>query len=347
MKNFKEALTYDDVLLTPQYSDIESRKEVKIGNSLDDNIHLSLPIISSPMDTVTETKMAAAIGKSGGLGIIHRYNTIEDQCKMVAHTQQELSKYFEGAPIGAAIGVVKDYWQRAGALVSAGATVLCVDVAHGHHILVERAIKTLRDAFGTSVHIMAGNVATSEGFNQLSEWGADSVRCNVGGGSICSTRIQTGHGVPGLHTILECAKSRSSKARIIADGGIRYAGDIVKALAAGADFVMLGSILAGTDESPGDMVIGALNTKEKIYRGMASKEAQFNWKGTFSSNEGISARVPYKGPLQNVLADLKNGVASGLSYSGSRTIQELQKNARFIRQTKASQVESTTHILRK
>ena len=347
MTKFKEALTYDDMLLVPQYSDIESRKEVEIGNSLDDNIHLKLPIISSPMDTVTEAKMAIALGKSGGLGIVHRYNTVDKQCKMVEAAYQELSKYFSAPVVGAAVGVTKDYWQRAGALVNSGATVLCVDVAHGHHILVERAIKTLRDAFGASVHIMAGNVATSEGFNQLSEWGADSVRCNVGGGSICSTRIETGHGVPGLHTILECAKSRSSKTKIIADGGIRYAGDIVKAFAAGADLVMLGSILAGTDESPGDIVIGAMNTKEKIYRGMASKEAQFNWKGAFSSNEGISARVSYKGPLQNVLADLKNGVASGLSYSGARTIRELQKNARFVRQTKASQIESTTHILRK
>ena len=208
------------------------------------------------------------------------------------------------------------------------ARVLCIDVAHGHHKLVERAIKSIKEMLNDSVHIIAGNVATLEGFNALADWGADSVRCNIGGGSICSTRIQTGHGVPGLHTIFECAQS-DRDAKIIADGGIRSSGDIVKALAAGADFVMLGSMLAGTDESPGETLIGVLNTKTKVYRGMASKEAQFDWRGKCSSNEGISATIPYKGPVTNVLEDLSNGIKSGLSYSGVRTITELQAKAQI------------------
>ena len=176
------------------------------------------------------------------------------------------------------------------------------------------------------------------------DWGADSVRCNIGGGSICSTRIQTGHGVPGLHTIINCARS-DRNAPIIADGGIRNSGDIVKALAAGADFVMLGSLLAGTDEAPGD-VISTRKGKVKAYRGMASKDAQVEWRGRTSSLEGIATTVPYKGPVADILDDLERGIRSGFSYSGARNLQELQQKAKFIRQTRSGQLESSTHILR-
>ena len=338
---FKEALTYDDMLLIPQYSDIESRKEIYIGNSLsaDNKIKLDLPIISSPMDTVTSSPMAIAMAEAGGLGIIHRYNSIEKQCKMVKQAWEFVEF------VGAAVGVTGDYLKRASRLSHSGAKILCVDVAHGHHKLVERAIKSIRELLNDSVHIMAGNVATLAAFNDLADWGADSIRCNIGGGSICSTRIQTGHGVPGFQTLLECAKTDRT-AKIIADGGIRTSGDIVKALAAGADFVMLGSMLAGTDESPGEKII-TLKGIQKEYRGMASKEAQLDWRGKFSSNEGVATLIPYKGPVKEVLQDLKNGIASGLSYSGARTIVELHAKAKFICQTNASLVESSTHILGK
>ena len=191
---------------------------------------------------------------------------------------------------------------------------------------------------------MAGNVATAQGYLELSDWGADSVRCNVGGGSICSTRIQTGHGVPGLHTIFQCAENRSG-AKIIADGGIKNSGDIVKALAAGADFVMLGSLLAGTTESPGE----AIPTEQgefKVYRGMASKEAQLAWRGKYSSDEGVAAAVPSKGSVRDVLAALENGVRSGFSYSGARNMNMLHDSARFLEQTAAGQAESSTHIFK-
>tara|TARA_R110000824_G_scaffold150209_6_gene320753 strand:+ start:11136 stop:12161 length:1026 start_codon:yes stop_codon:yes gene_type:complete len=338
---FKEVLTYDDVLLVPQHSDIESRGEVDIGNDLDEKTHLSLPILSAPMDTVTENTMAFAMHHAGGLGIIHRYNSIKRQVELVRDASVE-----KMCNVGAAVGVAGDFEERACSLYDAGANVICVDVAHGHHLLVERAIKTLRNIFGDSVHVMAGNVATAEGYKALSSWGADSVRCNVGGGSICSTRIQTGHGVPGLQTILDCAAHKRPETKIIADGGLRNSGDMVKALAAGADIVMVGSLLAGTDETPGD-VIGTINSKKKIYRGMASKEAQFEWRGKYSSNEGISATIPYKGKVADILKDLKNGIASGLSYSGCRSIQELQENAIFIRQTVSGLAESRPHILGK
>jgi len=273
----------------------------------------------------------------GGLGIIHRYNSIETQCQHIECLPAEVI-------VGAAIGTSGDYLERAGALVAAGARILCVDVAHGHHILMKEALTALRYTFGSNIHIMAGNVATLEGYNDLVDWGADSVRCNIGGGSICSTRIQTGHGVPGLHTILDCAKS-DRNAPIIADGGIRSAGDIVKALAAGADFVMLGSLLAGTDETPCN-VINTRNGKFKSYRGMASKDAQIEWRDRTSSLEGIATTVPCKGPVGAVLEDLGRGIRSGFSYSGARNLRELQERGRFIKQTSSGQIESSTHILK-
>jgi IMP dehydrogenase len=337
---FEEALTYDDVLLVPQYSDIKSRKEVDIGNDLDDKTRLELPIISSPMDTVTTVEMASSLSNLGGMGVIHRYNTPAEQALIV----QSVRATTNTRTVAAAVGVTGDYLQRAVNLFDAGANIICIDVAHGHHSLMENALKSIRDELGTSVHVMAGNVATQEGFEALADWGADSVRCNVGGGSICSTRIQTGHGMPGLQTIINCARS-DRDARIIADGGIRSAGDIVKALAAGADFVMLGSMLAGTDQSPGFVIEDANGMQYKMYRGMASKEAQVNWRGKYSSNEGISTRIPYKGSVEDILRDIKNGITSGFSYSGARNIEELWSKARFVRQTNAGLGESKTHIL--
>ena len=333
----KEALTYDDVLLVPQYSNIKSRKEVDISSDLDEDLTFNLPIISSPMDTVTESEMAYAISKMGGLGIIHRYNSIQEQAGMVAEV---VSAGIE--VVGAAVGVSDDYFERAQTLVENGAKVICVDVAHGHHVLMENALGTLRQAFDGEVHIMAGNVATLEGINALAEWGAQSIRCNIGGGSICSTRIQTGHGLPGLQTIFDCADTHHDVA-IIADGGIRTSGDIVKALAAGADFVMLGSLLAGTLQSPGDIVTTPEGLKKR-YRGMASKDAQMDWRGRYSSNEGVSTFIKYKGEVKDVLQDLRGGIVSGFSYSGARNLTSLQNEAVWVRQTGAGLTESKTHI---
>ena len=334
----EEGLTYNDVLLVPQYSDIRSRSEVDIHSSLGD-IEFEIPIIASPMDTISESHMGSTMWAQGGLAIIHRYNSISEQSDIVADVSNGGVR-----TTAAAIGTSGDYLERAAALVASGAQILCVDVAHGHHILMKEALRALRVTFGDKVHIMAGNIATLEGYNDLVDWGADSVRCNIGGGSICSTRIQTGHGVPGLHTIIDCARS-DRNAPIIADGGIRNSGDIVKALAAGADFVMLGSLLSGTDETPGD-VINTRKGKLKAYRGMASADAQIDWRGKTSSLEGIATTVPCKGPVSDVLAGLERGIRSGLSYSGARTIRELQAKARFIRQTSSGQNESGTHILR-
>ena len=331
----KKCLSYDDILLIPQYSDIASRTEVNLESRLS-NTSYPLPIISSPMDTVTETEMAMALGAAGGLGIIHRYCTIPEQVGLVS---------YEGVT-AAAIGVTGDYFERASALYGTGIRIFCLDVAHGDHLLVRNALEKIREEYGESVHLMAGNVASRDAYERLSDWGADSIRVGIGGGSICSTRIQTGHGCPTFQSILDCSQS-DRDTTIIADGGIKSSGDMVKALAAGADFVMVGSLLAGTAETPGELFESKRGKKYKVYRGMASKEAQKDWRGTHSSNEGISTTVPFKGPVAGILEDLENGIRSGLSYSGSRTIYGLQFKAQFVKQTGAGQIESSTHILRR
>jgi len=334
----KQTYSFDDVLLAPQYSDINSRSEVNTNCALS-KFEFTLPIISSPMDTITETNMAVTLSDSGALGIIHRYNSIRDQAQLVVDAR------LEGAiNIGAAIGISSDFLERAVAVVDVGANILCIDVAHGHHSMMKKAIAELKDKFGDQVHVMAGNVATKEAFDALASWGADSVRVGIGGGSICSTRIVTGHGVPTLQSVMDCAES-THDVKIIADGGIKTSGDIVKALAAGADFVMIGSMLAGTEESPGDVRVTLNGEKFKEYRGMASKEAQRDWRGKSSTPEGVATMVPYRGSVDAILSDIEGGIRSGLSYTGARSISELQAKARFILQSSAAQLESNTHIL--
>tara|TARA_R100000234_G_scaffold67841_1_gene41414 strand:- start:2691 stop:3755 length:1065 start_codon:yes stop_codon:yes gene_type:complete len=330
-------VTFDDVLLVPNYSDIESRKSLSTNNNLG-NIEFKLPVISSPMDTVTEVDMAHSMDEHGGLGIIHRYNSIEHQAKLVESCKQKGVNN-----IGAAIGVTGDYQERANELVRAGANIICVDVAHGHHSMMRDALKHLKEKYGGDIHIMAGNVATGQASLDLSSWGADSIRVGIGGGSICSTRLVSGHGSPTLQSIIDCVHE-GCPVPIIADGGMKTSGDIVKALAAGADFVMLGSMLAGTDQAPGQLFDNG-NRKYKVYRGMASSEAQVNWRGKTSTPEGVSTTIPYKGDVNGILEDLKGGIQSGMSYSGARTITELQSNARFVQQTSAGRGESYTHIL--
>lgn len=334
-QNHEQSLCYDDVLLVPKFSEIKSRSEIDISTTLGSNIDLSLPVISSPMDTVSETAMADAMGTAGGCAIVHRYNSIEIQREIITNST--------ATNIGAAVGTTGDYLERAIAAHEVGANIICVDVAHGHHILMRDALHSLRNHFGDELHIMAGNVATLEGINDLSDWGANSVRCNIGGGSICSTRIQTGHGVPGLQTIIDCAKTNKDVS-IIADGGIKNSGDIVKALAAGADAVMVGSMLAGTSQTPGDIYRDNNGVKWKTYRGMASKDAQINWRGAYASLEGVTAKVPFRGCVTEVLTDIERGIRSGFSYSGARDLKNLWARCEFIRQTNAGMSESRTHI---
>jgi IMP dehydrogenase len=340
-----KALTWDDVLMVPQYSEIESRKEVDISTVLG-KILLSTPVISSPMDTVTEADMVVAMSKAGGLGIIHRYNDINKQCDIVRTAKAHGALY-----IGAAVGATGDFEERTLALIDAGVDLICVDVAHGDHILMKKCLEKLKPITSEkSIHLMAGNIATGSALLNLADWGAESARLNVGAGSICSTRIQTGHGVTGLTTLLDCIETwervrpQQPRPTLIVDGGIKTAGDMVKALALGADAIMCGSMLAGTDESPGE-VLDMGGKKVKRYAGMASRESQHNWRGTSSAPEGISTIIPYKGSVSDIMEDITGNIRSGFSYSGAKNLCELRQNAQFIRQTGAGQVESSTHIL--
>jgi len=330
-----KTLAFDDVLLKPRYSDIVTRKDVDLSVEINTRKPMRLPIFASPMDTVMSVEMAQRVFEVGGRGILHRYCTIEQQLDTL--------RACGGVEVFAAVGVTGDWLDRALALADNGAAGICIDVAHGHHSTVIAAIEKLRSQLPFGIHLMAGNVATREGFDALAEAGADSVRVGVGGGSICSTRIQTGHGVPTFQSVLECSESEYD-CLLVADGGIKNSGDIVKALAAGADAVMIGRMLAGTDESPGDIIKNQGSPPVKVYRGMASPEAQVAWRGKYSSNEGVSRTVPLKGPATSVLYEIDKGIRSGLSYSGARNIRELQAKSEFIVQTSAGAKESSTHI---
>jgi len=334
----KNSYSFDDVLLIPNYSDIESRQEVDLNSPLDDNIILGLPVLSSPMDTVTETAMAIALDNAGGLGVIHRYNSISEQAALVNKC------YYSGSRnVAAAVGMTGDYIERATEIIRSGANILCVDVAHGHHKMMRECLRKLKYNF-SDIHIIAGNVATLQAFNDLASWGADSIRVGIGGGSICSTRLVTGHGIPTLQSVLECART-SYDVKIIADGGIKTTGDMVKAYAAGADFVMIGSMLAGTAETPGEVFFGKEGKKYKVYRGMASANAQNAWRGKTSAPEGVSTTVPFRGSAGAIIENIVGGLRSGMSYSGARSLAELRSKASFTLQTGAGRLESSTHIL--
>ncbi len=332
---FKTAYSFDDVLLRPKYSGIVSRSDIDLSLDIGTASPMKLPVFASPMDTIMSAEMAKVVYEAGGRGVMHRYSDIEEQASIIA----SISSHSE---VFAAVGVTGDYYERAQAVIEAGAVGLCVDVAHGHHISAVSAIRNLRRAYG-DVHIMAGNVATLSAFDALASAGATSIRVGVGGGSICSTRIQTGHGVPTFQSVLECSMSES-EALLIADGGIKNSGDMVKALAAGADAVMVGRMLAGTKETPGSVITNPGCPPMKVYRGMASPEAQIEWRGRYSSNEGVSRTVQLKGSAAEVLFEIDKGIRSGLSYSGARNVRHLQAAADFIAQTAAGAKESSTHI---
>ncbi len=467
-------LTFDDVLLVPRRSTIHSRTEVSTGTWLVPGIHLSIPILSANMDTVTETRMAIAMAQLGGIGILHRFMTIDEQADCVmrvkrseslvvespltispevsvkqarqrmeevgvgglmvldeedhllgiitkrdvllapqddipltqvmtprerlitAHqdetleearrtlfehrieklplvdkedhlagliTAQDIIKIQEHPEatkdsrgrlcVGAAVGVRPEDMERAARCQAAGVDILVVDIAHGHSEHVVRMVHSLKQQF-PDLPIIAGNVATAQGVKDLVEAGADSVKVGVGSGSICTTRIVTGFGVPQLSAILECAQSaRELKVPIIADGGIRNSGDMTKSLAAGASTVMIGSLLAGTDESPGATVIRE-GRRYKIVRGMASLSANMErkklQKGELAIEEweevvpeGVEATVPYKGALEDVIHQLVGGLRSGLSYAGACSIEELWEAAEFIRITPSGMQESHPH----
>src|SRR3990167_429752 len=467
----KPALSYDDVLIVPQKFSLRSRSDISLKTRITRNISINIPIISANMDTVTEADMAIKMAQLGGIGIIHRFNTIEDQVKEVQKVKrfsnsnakienpltinrestleqareimdnhnvtcllvtdqnkkldgiltlrdmrflkdekkvfevmtcrsnlvvadadvsideaiQTLKRYrLEKLPlitkewdiaglitskditnksvyphaaldskcrllVGAAIGIKEDVLDRAKALVEAGVDILVVDVAHGHSTAVVDLVKTVKKMF-PNVDLIAGNVATMQGTKELIEAGADAIKVGVGPGSICTTRITTGSGYPQLSAVMECVKEADKYGiPVIADGGIKYSGDITKAIVAGASTVMLGSLLAGTEESPGQAFIKD-GKKFKVIRGMASFGAQLGRAAKGNGNkvdnftpEGVEATVPYRGLVREVLGQLVGGLRSGLSYCGATCIEDARGKCNFIRVTSAGMRESKAH----
>ena len=351
------ALTYDDIILEPRYSEIESRNDIDLSTQLSLRYKLRIPIIASPMDTVCASDMAIAMAELGGVGCIHRFMTIEKQALEVRttwNTVYDPEAYYAGIsklphdrytefhnPIMAAIGANGDYLERAQELVRAGANVILIDVAHGHHKFVKIAISKLKQSLPSHVDVIAGNVATSMGTQDLQNWGADAVRVGIGGGSLCTTRIKTGFGLPNVTSIIDCVSI--SQIPIIADGGIRSSGDIAKALALGASTVMLGSLLAGTKETPGKIIEMGNGQLAKKYRGAASLETKSAHAQAERNVEGESTIVPFKGGVNFIVSGLMDGLRSALSYAGASSLIDFDPTVRRI--TSAGLREATPHLL--
>lgn len=338
IKNRGRGLTFDDVLLTPCKSEVRSRRDPSLESNITKKFKFQTPILSANMDTITEVEMALAMHRMGGLGVLHRFVTTSQQVAFV-----EALKDAGVDIIAASIGVNEEDRDRALALIKAGVKIMTIDIAHGHSIAMIETMKWLKDK-ASEIEIIAGNVATPEATNELIEYGASAIKVGIGPGSMCTTRIITGCGVPQLTAIAQCSEvGRKSGVPIIADGGLRTSGDIVKAFAAGASAVMLGSMLAGTIETPGEIKMG-----KKQYRGMASKAAQVTWRGGVPEGmapEGESHQVSIKGHLRDVILEVTGGIRSGMSYLNANSIDEISANARFMEMSASGVHESRAHGL--
>ncbi len=346
MDAIKEALTFDDVLLLPRFSKILP-SDTDISIDLSKKIKLKIPFLSSAMDTVTESNMAIAMAKSGGIGIIHRNLDIKKQSEEVAKVKKK------NLFVGAAIGTGLDDLNRAKSLMNKGVDLIVIDTAHGHSAKVLEILSKVRKK-NYKIPICVGNIATGEAAKKLYNSGADIIKVGIGPGSICTTRMVAGIGVPQITAIMEVKKALKGKnTKIISDGGIKFSGDIAKAIAAGADAIMMGSIFAGTDESPGKKF--KINNKfYKQYRGMGSIGAmsagssnryfqkKYKDKSKFVP-EGVDGRVQYKGNVSKIIYQLKGGLRSSMGYVGAKKLNDIKKNAKFIKITKAGFYESMVH----
>ncbi len=364
--SFPLALTFDDILLVPGYAGF-SRSEIDLSTKLTKNISLKLPLVSAPMDTVTESKLAIELARLGGIGIIHRNLTIDQQVS-------EVKKVLKlSLLVGAAVGASSGFEERVKALVKAGASVIVVDSAHGYSKQVIDATKYIKKHF-PKTEVISGNIATGDGAKALIEAGVDALRVGMGPGAICTTRIISGMGVPQVTAVLETVRAASKHGiPVIADGGIKYSGDMVKALALGASTVMMGNLFASAEESPGEKVrlkrdqvphrfqsIFEKNKKTylfKSYRGMGSigamqkgvkikSEDEFHgksYKDRVLVAEGVEGLVPVKGSLKDIVDQATSGIKSGMYYVGAKSLKELVENAKFIQITQASLTESHPH----
>ena len=359
----KKGLTFDDVLLIPAESHVLPN-EVKLDSKLAPNLQLHIPLISAGMDTVTEGNMAIAMAENGGLGVIHKNLSIEAQVEEVKKAKRKTVDPNLPHPAvddqgrllaAAAVGVTSDTFERAESLLEAGADAIVIDTAHGHSAGVLRKIKEIREHFPNAT-LIAGNVATGEGTAALFDAGVDVVKVGIGPGSICTTRIVAGVGVPQITAIYDAASvAQKYGKKIIADGSIKYSGDVVKALAAGGNAVMLGSMFSGTTEAPGTIFTNE-GKQFKSYRGMGSVGAMSQQHGSsdryFQGGvneanklvpEGVEALVPYKGDVSNIIYQIDGGLRAGMGYVGAGTIEELIENSQFVQITNAGLRESHPH----
>jgi len=343
----RQALTYDDIQLIPNFSDVQTRQDINLTTRVSKNWTINIPIVGSCMDTVTEYEMAATLMEMGGVGCIHRFMSIEEQVNQV----KKLSSFRDGditlshLPIMAAVGVVGDYLDRAVALEEAGCNIILVDVAHGHHANMEVALAELKANLENYTDVIAGNIASAEAAEDLIAWGADGLRVGIGGGSLCTTRVKTGFGVPNVTSIMDVFKvAEDADVPIMADGGIKSSGDIAKALAVGADCVMVGSLLAGTKESPG-AILETPGGLFKRYRGSASLETKITHNQKQRNVEGESTTIPFKGGVKFILAGLVDGVRSAFSYAGADNIYDYYSRADFNVVTPAGLAEAKPHLI--
>jgi IMP dehydrogenase len=354
------ALTYDDIQLVPAFSNIKSRKNIKLHTFLSRRYGLLQPLVASPMDTVCDGNMAIAMAQLGGAGVIHRFMSIEEQCEIVSVVKYATTSTGGGTltekwgvmyddwhteikqiPVVAAIGVQTEDRLRAVKLVEAGANVLVIDVAHGDHKNVIDMVKWCKEqATFEHVDVIAGNIATAEAALRLEAVGADGLRVGIGGGSLCTTRIKTGFGIPNVTAITQIQSV--AKVPIMADGGIRTSGDIAKALAIGASTIMIGSLIAGTDEAPGK-IIEKNGSLFKRYRGSASLETKVTHAQPVRNVEGESTVIPFKGGVKYIIADLLDGIKSALSYGGANDLKSF--NPDIVQVTNAGQMEAKPHLL--
>jgi len=335
--------SFDDVLIIPKYNKINSRKEVDLSTRVTRNFSLDMPIVASNMDTICECEMAISIGKLGGLGILHRFMDVEKQVDEVKKVKNE------GLICAAAVGI-RDYEDRVRELVEAGVDIVVLDVAHGHSKRTGKVLDWIKENY--SVDVMVGNIATKDGAHYFLTKGADAIKVGIGPGSMCTTRKMTGAGVPQITAIMDVYEETQGRVPICADGGIRFPGDVVKAIGAGADTVMLGSVLAGTTETPGE-VFEKNGTEYKEYRGMASYDATLKRlkldgkkANEIISVEGEKTHIKHKGPIEPLIKKYLGGLASGMTYTGAGSIEEISGKADFIEITAAGYKESIAHGLK-
>ena len=392
----KKYLTYDDVNIVPKYSELNSRDDVELTTRFTKNRKLHIPIVASPMDTVTEEDMAIEMMERGAVGVIHRFMSIKKQSRMMQslhykwdsffnigdgkersadndydewykklHNKSKISKsdyedlkdygmftddmaetdrMWRNLPLCAAVGVTGDYLERAKELVLNGCNVLLIDVAHGHHKNVGDAIEEIKSKI-SNIEVIAGNIATRDGAEFLCEKGADGIRVGIGNGSLCETRIRTGVGLPQVSVLLDVYSVCDDwDVPIIADGGIRNVGDVAKGLGCGADTIMVGSLLSGTKESPGQIEKQGQWPNEKLfkkYRGSASRDS----KGNDKNVEGNHKVIPYKGKVNRILNDIEDGIKSSCSYVGANNLEEYRSLVEFVEVTYAGQIEAQPHLL--